>query len=118
MSSYTLLFIMLVCSVPYSVPFHYIIILSLLNSGSLIRNNYEALVSHVERLTHTDAMRMLNVARSHAQQRMGRRPRTPQEYARVMESMGDALLFSAIMGPPGITSYEVSREVCVCMCGN
>ena len=86
-----------------------------LYSGSLIRNNYEALVSHVERLTHNDAVRMLSITRSDARHRTGHTPRTQGEYRRAMESMGEVLIFSAIMGSPGIagTSYEVC---CLCQC--
>ena len=78
-------------------------------SGSLIRDNYEALVSHVERLTHHDAMTLLRITRSDARRRTGRTPRTAGEHMRAMESMGEVLLFRAIMGSSGITppSYEV-----------
>ena len=81
-------------------------------SGSLIHNNYEALVSNIERLTHHDAMTLLRITHSDAQRRSGRAPRTQRDYMRAMENMGEVLLVRAIMGTTGIapTSYEVWRR--------
>ena len=66
-------------------------------------------MSHIDRLTHNDAMRMLRMTDMHARSRRGRRPRTPAEFARAMESMGETLLVNAIFGAPVVsgTTYEV-----------
>jgi hypothetical protein len=85
------------------------VIIYIFSSGSLIHNNYEALVSHVERLTHHDAMTLLRITQSDARRRTGRTPRTQGDYRRAMENMGEVLIVRAIMGSSGIapTSYEV-----------
>ena len=69
-------------------------------------------MSHVERLTHHDAMTLLRITQSDARRRTGRTPRTQGDYRRAMENMGEVLIVRAIMGSTGIppTTYEVSER--------
>ena len=77
------------------------------HNGPLNDSNYEALVTHVDRLTQNDARRLLRVAQFETQRRTGRRPRTPTEFFRAMESMGEVLLVNAILGRSPRSTYEV-----------